>query len=351
MSGREEFSNRLGPARAGLAALACLAVTACAAGDALKNKYPGLAQQFEASFDGELNPQTNPGCVEGDLLNPCYIVDITTANDRTAVCHYIPNFNWAYRANSYLLTGNFNKRRAVAPRTGQPGQLNLCQQYAQRGVLVDGEYALTGDTKTAFATLRGDACAPVPTVVIHRFEGDWLLQSKNPGQYQNRDRFTNPLYEFYVGAHNTGWIRGNKIDARIIGMGHLVAKQCGRMPDRIRVIGVYNQLPELDARRNLASGSRYRPIEIYAGTYYPKATGYELVPDDAEIAADLRAIEQAYHDGVETRRWQAQERFERRTRQATLGGLLVALGAYAGYESSPCNDVSLAPSDKPAWCQ
>lgn len=116
---------------------------------------------------------------------------------------------------------------------------------------MEGEYALTPRTITGFTTTVGDICNPEPTIVIYRFESDWLMRHSSIPNKEEIERYRNPTYEFYVGAHNAPWLSGNMIELRILAVKELTAKQCGSIPDKINIIGRFVELPVLDNRGQL----------------------------------------------------------------------------------------------------
>lgn len=293
---------------------------------------------------GETAPVPVSGCAPQDYFNPCITKDTTTDNRRTAVCHSIPD-GWAFRANRYLLSRTKQGWTRVTPRTGTPKKWETCNHFARQGRFVEGEFALTPSTHTAFTTAIGDICSEQPIIVVHRFEGDWLLALNTGGRGQNHERFRNPMYDFYVGAHNARWIRGNMVDLRLLGFKRLLKKQCGALPEKVRVLGRLAKLPKRNSK-NVA----YAPKQIYAGTFYPKAIGYKLIPDDHSVADALREVGLAHRRKQQEGLAAARARFEQKMQKQALGGLLVFLGLYAAYASSPCNDPDLSDAERPYYC-
>jgi len=297
---------------------------------------------------GELNPINVSGCDPEDYHNRCITSDVTTPNERTAVCSSIPN-GWAFRTNSYLISGNSSARewRKITPRTGTPRQWENCSQYIQDGLLVEGEYALTPETITGFTTTIGDICNTEPTIVIYRFESDWLMRSATG---KDIERYKNPMYEFYVGAHNARWIQGNMIDLRILAIKELTAKQCGTIPNKINVLGRFVELPKRNNRGKMIKNN-YTPTLVYSGAYYPKIGRYRLIPDNQEIATELREIALIHKRANDEGLYQARLRYEKRMERSALGALLIGIGAFAIHNSSPCSDPSIPAYDKPSNCK
>lgn len=301
--------------------------------------------------NGELNPVNVSGCEPHDHFNPCITSDVTTPNERTAVCSSIP-VGWAFRANKYLINANDPRRswRTIIPRTGTPKLWESCSQYIRNGLLVEGEYALTPRTNTGFTTALGDICSPEPTIVIYRFESDWLMKNSSRSSQRNIERFRNPMYEFYVGAHNARWMQTNMIDRRILAVKDLIAKQCVQIPDKIIVLGRFVEKPKLNKRGKLID-DHFISTDIYSGVYYPKIGSYKLVPDNQEIATELRDIALNHRRANSEALYQSRLKYERRMEKSAFGLLLMGLGAFAIHKSSPCNDPNISDYDKPSNCR
>ncbi len=254
----------------------------------------------------------------------------------TGMCsEMLPGANgWTFRANEFLLKSeprsNLERLNGIFPSSESPAY-STCEYVNKlwHNVIL-GEYALTATGNAAFMTTPDNVCSARPTIHIHRFVGDWQMPERTfkPTPTQIPEEYTDPTYSFYVGSHNASWITTpNAIEKNLLLVRDLIAKQCGAVPNEIRISGRFTEMPRWKpGRRGQDLLNTYKSQEIYRGTYYPTSgRQIKIVHDDAERARTLLALASARQQGIQEKILATKKEANARLRQAEIGGALVGI--------------------------
>ena len=298
---------------------------------------------------------------------------LSTPGNSAGVCSAMkPGGNgWAYEANKYLiksvLRNDYVDENGVIPSTSLGSQSKCDSIDRDWHTVVEGEYALTVPNNIVFMTTSENICRSRPTIRIHRFVGHGLNPALEARLRAKRsttelDQYTELTSPFYVGSHNAEWIRRpNGIEKHLLLVKELIAKQCGDIPDEIRVSGRLTELPQRDPK-SMAILNTYASHEIYAGTYYPHVnsnTGeyaryqprVKIVHDDEKMASVQYALAVARLQRNEERFRTAQDALGERMKsspeaKAIMGIVTILL---MGHMANPCNNPDL--SERPYYCK
>jgi hypothetical protein len=243
---------------------------------------------------------------------------------------------WAFRANTLLLksdpNNNYPQYNGVFSSIDSPTYSRCEYINNQWHNVIAGEYALTATDNAAFMTTSDNICAARPTINIHRFRGDFQMPQRDIKKYgatytQEPEKYTDPTYPFYIGAHSASWITTpNAIEKNLLLVKELIARQCGGIPNEIRISGRFTEMPQWKRKGAAAPLNKYNSQEIYRGTYYPATTTtIKIVHDDADIAKALLALASARQQGFQDKILVAQKEAEKRRQQAQFGAAIVLI--------------------------
>jgi len=279
------------------------------------------------------------------------LIDTTTANEQTGICVMLQKAGWVYRANKYLLKQRNTITDEVIPRPGRAGGFTPRCDYYARSLFVDGEFALS--LSDPFTTFQGDICSARPTVIIHRHEKDWTPKPNRNNKESNQRAYgedyelaLDPTAIFYIGDQNINYVGGNHVKQRLLGVKKIILKQCGKLPEKIRISGRWTVQPDKARNGYTLKGGNYKSQEIYGGTYYPNAPGIYVVHDDTEVADIFSDWAIAKKNAQVQAAYEAKLRAQRRAERAQEGALLLLFMGFGMHMASPCNDPNITDIQK-----
>lgn len=272
------------------------------------------------------------------------VVDTSTPKEETAFCSQSTAV-WAYRANKYLVTKNSDGYYipGVVPRPGLAQSWQSCRRFNTENKLIEGEYALTAHHYEPFITFQGNLCRSNLTINVHRHRDDWLLRHgkfpKSSAVQHNPEKYTDPAYPFYVNSQAHAFFEVNQLDRTLDNIARLVKKQCGHFPEILNVKG------------RLVDNESYQYYEFYSGKIITNTRPFTIVHDNPEIAKELVEVAVARKEKQYNRMFASKERLRRKRERAQQGALLLFMGAFGLYTSSPCNDPGIPNNEKAYDCQ
>jgi len=214
---------------------------------------------------------------------------------------------WKFRAHSTII--NKAGELQFNPRSTMPH--NDCKQYFNK---VKEQKDFLALNENGELLIEKDMCSEMPTLLF----GPW-----------GRTVLEKKLYvRFYT---DPGHPNINTVERDLVHVTGIIARQCGSIPDRIRVkagkdFSRSGIVPAKLNRRNLPPFT-YR--ETYSGTFYPKASAFHLEHDDqrrAELV--LASVERDRDEARRLSKWA-----EGSSERAAYGAGLIAAFLYAATSS------------------
>lgn len=191
----------------------------------------------------------------------------------------------------------------------------------QKFRIVDGEYALNdaGDLRVV-----GDICAPEPLVVFSYLRGNRPLSIealRYISGYRHQSLLSTAPAGFYLWSDALAQ-EHHQLRRKVESLRLLTERQCGRVPDAMRISARTDFSPAIVLEHRLGAGKpgKYAYRELFAGALGFHTDGNPFIPDDK--------AEQILYEVVVGKHYEAvRKRYRYDPNRAATGLVFIALGA------------------------